>query len=122
MESNQQKNLQTDKQKDESYIPLSINAWGIMRIMWPKYRINPIEYWSGLAVYKWEALDSKEKHISHCTNAAKLQWLEHLWNHKIMFETGVVQAKECQSKRQVRRHNRDIFIVFFKVCGVFSLE
>ena len=25
---------------------------------------------------------------------AELQWLEHLWNHENMFETGVVQAKE----------------------------
>ena len=24
-----------------------------------------------------------------------LQWLEHLWNHENMFETGVVQANEC---------------------------
>ena len=23
-------------------------------------------------------------------NTAELQWLEHLWNHEIMFETGVV--------------------------------
>ena len=25
----------------------------------------------------------------------ELQWLEHLWNHENMFETGVVQANEC---------------------------
>ena len=25
---------------------------------------------------------------------AELQWLEHLWNHENMFETGVVQADE----------------------------
>ena len=24
----------------------------------------------------------------------ELQWLEHLWNHKNMFETGVVRANE----------------------------
>ena len=24
----------------------------------------------------------------------ELQWLEHLWNHKNMFETGVVPAKK----------------------------
>ena len=23
------------------------------------------------------------------------QWLEHLWNHEIMFETEVVRANEC---------------------------
>ena len=27
----------------------------------------------------------------------ELQWLEHLWNHENMFETGVVRAKECSS-------------------------
>ena len=25
----------------------------------------------------------------------KLQWLEHLWNHEKMFETGVIRANEC---------------------------
>ena len=25
----------------------------------------------------------------------EIQWLEHLWNHENMFETGVVRAKEC---------------------------
>ena len=25
----------------------------------------------------------------------ELQWLEHLWDHENMFETGVVQANEC---------------------------
>ncbi|MEW8487794.1 MAG: hypothetical protein AB2705_21650, partial [Candidatus Thiodiazotropha sp.] len=25
----------------------------------------------------------------------ELQWLEHLWNHEIMFETRVVRANEC---------------------------
>ena len=25
----------------------------------------------------------------------ELQWLEHLWNHENLFETGVVRAKEC---------------------------
>ena len=41
-----------------------------------------------------------------------------------MFETGNVRANECYSLRQVRRHNRDIFSVFFsmKVYCVFSLE
>ena len=41
-----------------------------------------------------------------------------------MFETGVVRANECYSLRQVRRHNRDIFSIFFniKVCFVFPLE
>ena len=54
----------------------------------------------------------------------ELQWLEHLWNHESMFETGIVRANECYSLRQVMRHNRDIFSIFFymKVSCVFSLE
>ena len=28
-------------------------------------------------------------------NTVELQWLEHLWNHENMFETGVVRASEC---------------------------
>ena len=40
-----------------------------------------------------------------------------------MFETGVVRANECYSLRQVRRHNRDTFSIFFNmVCCVFSLD
>ena len=41
-----------------------------------------------------------------------------------MFETGLVQADECNSQRQARRYNRDIFSIFFslKVYCVFSLE
>ena len=31
----------------------------------------------------------------HCLFTVELQWLEHLWNHEIMFETGVVRTKEC---------------------------
>ena len=29
-----------------------------------------------------------------CTNTVELQWLEHLWNHKNMFETAIVRANE----------------------------
>ena len=41
-----------------------------------------------------------------------------------MFETGIVRANDCESYRQVRRHNRYIFSIFFnmKVCYVVSLE
>ena len=44
--------------------------------------------------------------IVHCCRMAvvkvkehtvELQWLEHLWSHENMFETGEVQANECQS-------------------------
>ena len=42
-----------------------------------------------------------------------------------MFETGVIRANECLSYRQVRRHNRDIFSIFFNMkvyFFVYSLE
>ena len=54
----------------------------------------------------------------------ELQWLEHLWDYEIVFETGVVRAIEGLSKSQVRRHNRDILSIFFnmKVYCVFLLE
>ena len=58
------------------------------------------------------------------THTVELQWLEQAWNHKNMFEAGVVRASECSSERQVRRHNRDIFSIVYnikKYC-VFSLE
>ena len=32
--------------------------------------------------------------LSH-KKTVELQWLEHIWNHENMFETGVVQANEC---------------------------
>ena len=59
-----------------------------------------------------------------CSNTVELQWLEHLWNYENMFETGVVRANECYSLHQVRRHNRDIFSIFFNIMVycVFSLE
>ena len=28
-------------------------------------------------------------------DTGELQWLEHLWNHENMFETGVVRVNEC---------------------------
>ena len=50
----------------------------------------------------------------------KLQWLEHLKAYENSFETGVVGLLYSW----VRRHNRDIFSIFFKmkVYCVFSLE
>ena len=52
------------------------------------------------------------------------QWFEHHWNHQNMFETGVVRTNERLSLHQVRKHNRDIFSIFFylNVCCGFSLE
>ena len=34
-------------------------------------------------------------HFVEIINTVELQWLEHLWNHENMFETGVVRANEC---------------------------
>ena len=31
------------------------------------------------------------------TGTAELQWLEHLWNHENMFETGVVRVNDSLS-------------------------
>ena len=39
----------------------------------------------------------------------ELQWLEHLWKHENMFETGVVRVNEGKSLCQVKRHYKDIF-------------
>ena len=36
-----------------------------------------------------------QTHISTQIIAVELQWLEHLWNHENMLETGVVRANEC---------------------------
>ena len=34
--------------------------------------------------------------LSSCfLDTVELQWLEQLWNHENMFETGVVKANEC---------------------------
>ena len=40
-----------------------------------------------------------EKHVQvhipiYIKDTVELQWLEYLWNHVIMFETGVVRANE----------------------------
>ena len=32
--------------------------------------------------------------LGHCLSIVELQWLEHLWNHEDMFETGLVRANE----------------------------
>ena len=36
-----------------------------------------------------------ETKITASFDIVELQWLEHLWNHENMFETGVVRANEC---------------------------
>ena len=40
-----------------------------------------------------------EDNCQRCSNknAIELQWLEHLWDYKTVFETGVVRANECKA-------------------------
>ena len=73
-----------------------------------------------IAISRWRKRRGERIYVY----TVELQWLEHLVNHENMFEKGVVRANECKSKRQIRRHNRDIFSSFFnmKVCCVFSLK
>ena len=61
-------------------------------------------------------------YVNYDHYTVELQWLKPLKNHEYMFESGLVRANEVE--HQVRRHNRDIFLIFFsmKVCCVFSLE
>ena len=64
--------------------------------MFKKYHINPIKRHGALHFTKgWHYLEPKVKYSSHCQTTVELQWLEHLWNHVNMFETGLVRAKEC---------------------------
>ena len=53
----------------------------------------------GFPTYSFELLgvilDPKLTFQKHIGNIVELNWLKHLWNHKNMFETGVVQANEC---------------------------
>ena len=35
------------------------------------------------------------EHVHLSVQLIDLQWLEHLWNHEKMFETGVVPSNEC---------------------------
>ena len=45
-------------------------------------------------------------------------------NYSLLLRNSSWNLRQCQSKHQVRRHNRDIFLIFFniKVCCVFLLE
>ena len=60
--------------------------------------------WCIFLVFPWSKALNRE---SFNTGTVQLQWLEHLWNHENMFETGVIRPY----KRQVRTHNRDIFSI-----------
>ena len=37
----------------------------------------------------------KKKNKKHLVITVELQWLEHLWNHENMLETGVVRGSKC---------------------------
>ena len=37
----------------------------------------------------------RKKKKNNNNNTAEVQWLEHLWDHENLFETGVVRAYEC---------------------------
>ena len=56
--------------------------------------------------------------------AVELQWLGHLLDYENLFEIEEIRAVEGLLLCQVKRHNRNIFSMFFnmKVYCVFSLE
>ena len=58
--------------------------------MWPDQVLNsgPLTYESGALPTALRCLAMPCVLTSLITE--ELQWLEHLWNHEIMFETGVV--------------------------------
>ena len=68
--------------------------------MWPDRVSNPgpLTYESGALLTALRGLaDSSGNSSSHSnshSNTVELQWLEQLWNHENMFETGVVRANE----------------------------
>ena len=39
--------------------------------------------------------DNNDERRMSANTPVELRWLEHLWNHENMFETGVVPANEC---------------------------
>ena len=49
------------------------------------------------------SVTSKVVQVSMClSNTVELQWLEHLWDHRKLFETWVVRATEgCQVRKQI---------------------
>ena len=63
-------------------------------------------YWLTAWLTLTGSLTSYQAHMTISTNiyqfvskekgyTVELQWLEHLWNHKNVFESGVVRANEC---------------------------
>ena len=69
------------------------------------YQINPIkppggvalcEQWAGVLFRALRLVNLSLQNITEADGSytVELQWLEHLWNHENMFETGVVRANE----------------------------
>ena len=46
-----------------------------------------------LRLFVVRALQAMQAELS----TVELQWLENLWNHENMFDTGAVRANECKS-------------------------
>ena len=45
---------------------------------------------------EYELVDNNNSNNNNNSiNTVELQWLEHVWNHENMFETGEVRANEC---------------------------
>ena len=48
-----------------------------------------------LASDKWQTAPPQYNICCSETITVGLEWLEHLWNHENIFETGVIRANEC---------------------------
>ena len=55
------------------------------------------DFVEGLPVLKWitEQRNPNGGFSSTQVYTVELQWLEHLWSHENMFETGIVRANMC---------------------------
>ena len=62
--------------------------------------------------------DSNEmsQHIYQCT--VELQWLEHVWNHENMFETGLVRTIEVNHSAKSGGLIRIFFFIFLQHKGM----
>ena len=61
---------------------------------------DPFKFIAKVTVYTYSnhsnlMLHSVIRPDHRTNNTVELQWLEHLWNHKNIFEMGVVRANEC---------------------------
>ena len=90
-------------QKREAY--LSRSSYLTMRqILMTEWQTTPIQKESVLTPHYllsqlYSDIWTYHYIVSKCRlglqNTVELRWLEHLWNHENIFETGVVQANEC---------------------------